>query len=151
MPELSVTRIATLALIKEGQVLLLQRNDDASWMPGVWHVPGGRVEAGETTHSAAIREIREELGVEVNQDDLQFGGIVAYDQTSSENVDTFQFVAYKWSGQPSIIEPHKHQAMQWFAVDDLPANITEHTKVLLRDSRPAYVHVVDGAVHTVID
>jgi 8-oxo-dGTP diphosphatase len=151
MADQTITRIATLALLKEGRVLLLQRSDDAAWMPGVWHVPGGRVEAGETAHGAAIREICEELGVEVEQDDLQFGGIVAYDQTSSEDVDTFQFVAYKWSGEPSIVKPHKHQDMKWFPMRDLPESITQHTQELLNGKHPVYVHVVDGGVRTVIN
>ena len=146
----AATRIAVLALIKDDQVLLLQRSSDAAWMPNVWHVPGGRVEAGESVQAAAIREIREELGVEVFVEDLEFRGIVAYDQTNDEDVDTFQFSTRRWKGEPRIMESHKHQAIMWAQVDNLPTNITAHSRVLLGNDGPVYVYVVDGEVREVI-
>ena len=147
----TATRIATLALIKDAQVLLLQRSSDAAWMPNVWHVPGGRVETGESVQAAAIREIREELGVEVSVEDLEFQGVVVYDQTDSEDVDTFQFSTHRWQGEPRLMEPHKHQAMQWISVADFPSNITSHSSVLLDNlDRAVYVQVVDGEVQAVI-
>ncbi len=146
----TASRIAVLALLKDDKVLLLQRSVDAAWMPGAWHVPGGRVEAGESVHEAAVREILEELGVEVAVEDLEFSGVVSYDKTDGEDADTFQFVAQRWQGEPSIMEPHKHQAMQWFTVNALPTNIPQHSRELLRDTRPAYVHAIDGVVRTVI-
>ena len=146
------TRIAVLALIKDDQVLLLQRSSDAVWMPNVWHVPGGRVEAGETVQEAAVREIREELGVEVSIEDLEFQGTVAYDQTDGEDVDTFQFSTRRWQGEPRPLEPHKHQAMSWVSVADFPSNITSHSRVLLSNlDKAVYVQVLDGDVQTVID
>lgn len=145
------TRIAVLALIKDDQVLLLQRSSDAPWMPNVWHVPGGRVEAGETVQEAAVREIREELGISVAVDDLTFQGVVAYDETNGEDVDTFQFSTHRWQGEPRLMEPHKHQAMQWISVADFPSNITSHSSVLLDNlDRAVYVQVVDGEVQAVI-
>lgn len=56
------------AAIRNGdfsQVLLARRHDDNPWGPGLWEMPGGKVDAGETAPSAAVREIREELGVEL--------------------------------------------------------------------------------------
>lgn len=147
----TATRIAVLALIKDDQVLLLQRSSDAAWMPDVWHVPGGRVEPDETVQEAAVREIREELGISVAVDDLTFQGVVAYDETNGEDVDTFQFSTHRWQGEPRLMEPHKHQAMQWISVADFPSNITSHSSVLLDNlDRAVYVQVVDGEVQAVI-
>ena len=144
------SRIAVLALMKGDEVLLLQRSLTAAWMPGMWHVPGGRVEAGESVQAAAVREIREELGVEVDIADLEFCGVVAYDETDSEDVDTFQFAARRWKGEPSRAESHKHQDIAWVAIDHLPANITVHSPILLSSDKPVYIHVVDGEVKTTI-
>lgn len=51
-------------VIKDGQVLITQRRSDQP-MPLKWEFPGGKIEAGEGPEKALIRELREEIGVEV--------------------------------------------------------------------------------------
>jgi 8-oxo-dGTP diphosphatase len=48
----------------DGRVLLAQRPDGKS-MAGLWEFPGGKVDPGETPEAALIRELREELGIDV--------------------------------------------------------------------------------------
>lgn len=48
------------------EVLLLQRPERASFMPGAWVFPGGAIESGESEAEAAVREAREECGVELD-------------------------------------------------------------------------------------
>jgi 8-oxo-dGTP pyrophosphatase MutT (NUDIX family) len=74
---------ATVILLRRGgrhaeiglQVLLVQRNPEARFMPGVWVFPGGAVDAhdgeGETAHrAAAVRELAEEAGIELAANEL---------------------------------------------------------------------------------
>src|SRR5919109_230867 len=74
---------ATVILLRRGgkhaerglQVLLVQRNPEARFMPGVWVFPGGAVDAsdgdGEEAHrAAAVRELAEEAGIELNPGEL---------------------------------------------------------------------------------
>jgi 8-oxo-dGTP pyrophosphatase MutT (NUDIX family) len=74
---------ATVILLRRGgkhversvQVLLVQRNPEARFMPGVWVFPGGAVDPadgdGEVAHrAAAVRELAEEAGIEVPTDEL---------------------------------------------------------------------------------
>jgi 8-oxo-dGTP pyrophosphatase MutT (NUDIX family) len=74
---------ATVILLRRGgrhaehglQILLVERNPDASFMPGVWVFPGGAVDPadgdGEAAHrAAAVRELAEEAGIEVPADEL---------------------------------------------------------------------------------
>ena len=50
---------ASVAVFRDGKVLLALRA-----RPSVWSLPGGRIEPGETAEQAALRELREEVGVE---------------------------------------------------------------------------------------
>lgn len=49
---------AGVAVIRDGQVLLVRRSDN-----GLWDIPGGRVEPGERVEDAALRELREETSL----------------------------------------------------------------------------------------
>lgn len=53
---------ASAAVFRDGRVLLVQRGRGA--LAGLWSLPGGHIEPGETASAAAVREVREETGVE---------------------------------------------------------------------------------------
>jgi mutator protein MutT len=54
-------------LIKNNnKILLLKRGDDEDSYPGLWELPGGKVEFGESLDQAVKREVREETGLELN-------------------------------------------------------------------------------------
>jgi 8-oxo-dGTP pyrophosphatase MutT (NUDIX family) len=52
---------ASVALIEKDRVLLIQRNRTPYF--GMWSLPGGRLEPGESAETAAVREVREETGL----------------------------------------------------------------------------------------
>ena len=57
-----------LALIQDraGRTLITQRSADKRWAAGWWEVPGGGVLAGETSLQAVVREVREEVGLDLS-------------------------------------------------------------------------------------
>ena len=55
---------ASAAIFREGAVLLIERAKGA--LKGRWSLPGGHIEPGETAQAAAVREVREETGVEAD-------------------------------------------------------------------------------------
>lgn len=82
---------------------------------------GGHVEPGETDEEAACREVHEEAGIAVRQEDLRDAGVVAFDFPSRPewNMRTRLFVAARWTGQPAEsaeIRP------EWFDVGALPVD-----------------------------
>jgi 8-oxo-dGTP pyrophosphatase MutT (NUDIX family) len=90
---------ATVILLRRGgkhaerslEVLLVQRNPEARFMPGVWVFPGGSVDAadgdGEAAHrAAAVRELAEEAGIE-----LEAGELVAYSRWITPKVVPIRF------------------------------------------------------------
>ena len=50
------------AVIERNGAFLLTRREEASHLGGLWEFPGGKVEHGESTEDALVREVREELG-----------------------------------------------------------------------------------------
>ena len=68
---LTTLLVAAVALVNlDNQILLTQRPDGKS-MAGLWEFPGGKVEDGELVEAALIRELNEELGIEVGVGCLQ--------------------------------------------------------------------------------
>src|SRR3954463_13998227 len=68
---MAVTRVACVGAIvrdDDGRLLLVRRGNDPG--RGLWSVPGGRVEAGETSEAATAREVHEETGLRIRVDDL---------------------------------------------------------------------------------
>ena len=57
---------AVVAVIREGGRVLIQRRPEKGLLAGLWEFPGGKVEPGETLKDALKREIREELGLEID-------------------------------------------------------------------------------------
>jgi 8-oxo-dGTP diphosphatase len=61
----STVLVAAAIIVEDGRVLLTQRKP-SSHLAGMWEFPGGKVEAGEDPRDAVARELREELGIEID-------------------------------------------------------------------------------------
>jgi 8-oxo-dGTP diphosphatase len=67
MADKPILTVVAVALVDaDGRVLLAKRPADKS-MPGLWEFPGGKIKAGESPEAALIRELKEELGIDVQQ------------------------------------------------------------------------------------
>ena len=78
-----------LAIVQdaEGKYLIIQRSLDKKWAPGQWEVPGGGVLAGETSAEAVVREVREEVGLDVSA--LPLAPIFSYKNVDVERGDNY--------------------------------------------------------------
>src|SRR3974390_423565 len=94
-----IVLVAAVALVDaDGRVLLAQRPAGKS-MAGLWEFPGGKVNAGETPETALIRELAEELGIDVA------ASCLAPFTFASHSCADFHllmplYVCRKWSGVP---------------------------------------------------
>ena len=66
-----VKQSANVALVHKNRVLLVKRSKRLKVGPGLWQLPGGKLEPGEFPSDAALREIQEELGLALDIDNLQ--------------------------------------------------------------------------------
>ncbi|GGR59737.1 hypothetical protein GCM10008959_21910 [Deinococcus seoulensis] len=106
------------AVLLDGQGrVLLGRRSGASYADGLWGLPGGHVEAGETLAGAAAREAAEEVGVSLDPAALACLGVARYDLDGSQGLDVF-FEARTWVGTPRPLE--KTSEVGWFDPGDLP-------------------------------
>ena len=68
--ERPIVIVAACALMNEDGTLLIARRPAGRPLAGLWEFPGGKVEAGEEPEDALVRELKEELGIEVAKADL---------------------------------------------------------------------------------
>ena len=103
-----------------GGSVLLSRRFNTGYEDGNYSVPAGHLEGDETVVQAAIRETREETGLELRRDDIQVAGVM-HRKSGDERVDFFVTVS-AWTGEPSNCEPEKCDELRWFPRNALPAN-----------------------------
>jgi 8-oxo-dGTP diphosphatase len=113
-------------LVRDGQVLLTRRRDPNPMFDGRWHLPSGKLDAGESVLAAAVREVREEVGVLVEPGDLRHVHTLHVNGSGPEPRLGLFFEACRWSGEPANREPAKCSGVQWFRLGDLPAGLIEY-------------------------
>jgi 8-oxo-dGTP diphosphatase len=86
---------------------LLGQRAPGTFYPGFWEFPGGKVEAGETPHDALVRELREELGIEVTRADPWLRRQHEYEHA---HVRLSFFRVREWRGE---LHDHVHSALAW--------------------------------------
>lgn len=101
--------VAACALIdSDGRVLLARRPPEKP-LGGLWEFPGGKLAEGETPEGALIRELKEELGLDVVESCLSPIAFASCDNGAFHLLMPL-FVCRKWSGAPKAIV---HDALRW--------------------------------------
>ena len=125
-------------LVENGRVLLTQRKAGAH-LEGMWEFPGGKVEPGEDPRAALVRELREELGIDVNVGEAVDVTFHRYDDADKAVLLLFfEATRTSTSADPRALDV---AAFRWAAPSDLatltfpPADgpIVRKVERLLRD------------------
>ena len=113
---------------KNGQVLVGKRMGNHA---PHWSIFGGHLEMGETFEQCAIREIKEELGIDVSNPQI-FGvsnNLHTYQAEGKHTISICISVEYNSeNGAPRNMEPHKCEAITWVSPEDLPQPHFEASK-----------------------
>lgn len=110
--------------------ILLQKRRNTGYMDGYYDfAASGHIEKNESAKMAMIREAKEELGIDITEEALQFSSIVHKKLERDESgYFNFYFYAEKYLGIPCVNEPEKCSEIKWFAIDALPENFIDDRK-----------------------
>jgi 8-oxo-dGTP diphosphatase len=115
--------------------VLLQLRQGTGYRDGHWAAAAaGHVEADESVLAAACREAAEEVGVKIEQDDLEplttMHRTHANHDPIDERVDFF-FGCHRWGGEPRLLEAAKAADIGWFPLAALPEPVVPHERYVL--------------------
>jgi len=107
--------VSAVALIDpDGRILLTQR-PEGKMLAGMWEFPGGKVEPGESPEAALIREIREEIGIDLCDTCLTPFSFVTHEYDSFTLL-MLLYLCRNWEGIPQSLEG---QALTWKRPGDM--------------------------------
>ena len=114
-----------LVLHRDGKILLCRRLKEPE--AGFWNIPGGKVDFMEKAEDAARRETEEETGLKIGAVRL----LCVDEQIFPDEKHHWYSLLYAtddFSGDARIMEPEKHDGLEWFALDALPENLSAFAK-----------------------
>jgi 8-oxo-dGTP diphosphatase len=103
-----MTVVAAALAEADGRVLLQQRAPGRA-MAGLWEFPGGKVDEGELPEAALVRELQEELGINIAEADL-VPACFASAPLGERHMILLLYLCRRWQGEP---RPLDAAALQW--------------------------------------
>lgn len=118
-PALPIVFVVAAALVDVDGRVLIARRPEGKALAGLWEFPGGKVEPGERPEAALVRELEEELGIDVQE------ACLAPFVFASHPYETFHllmplYLCRRWSG---VVVAREHAALAWVrpnALSDYP-------------------------------
>lgn len=134
-----IVHVVGAIIERDGTVFAARRNPERS-AGGLWEFPGGKIEAGETPEQALVRELQEELGVEVSVGEL-------VDTSLSRVADlTIELACYRARLEGAApTSSTDHDALTWVPIDELESLEWAPGDVPIIKRLP---HLLAGASHT---
>ena len=106
------------------KILLCKRNNQGSF-PGMWSIPGGKLEDNETTQEGAKREFFEETAVDINDKEITFVGLIPRHTRDGKKVKGLMYVYLLDVEEPIIpdlenaIDGEEHTDCGYFTIDEI--------------------------------
>lgn len=117
-----------ILLKKEGKYLLIRRAN-TGWADGYYTIPAGHLDGGEPLTAAAVREVKEEVGVDIDPKDLRLVHVMhRSDRDDDQERLDFYFSIEQWVGEPYLAEPEKSDDLKWYTVSELPEHTLENVR-----------------------
>lgn len=122
-------------IIHKGALLIVKRSPSDDFLPDAWEFPGGKVEKGETLHQALIRELKEEINIDISTANPQLIGVSEEFSGKGEITHEIQFnyeIVLPDNVQISLSS--EHSAYDWICrcdhrIDDFLKNILRQSHI----------------------
>lgn len=107
--------VVAAALMDESGRILLQKRPEGRSMAGLWEFPGGKLEDDETPEAALVRELSEELDIEIDPVNLS-PACFASAMIGDRPLLLLLYICRVWRGDPVAVESPE---LSWFTCDDM--------------------------------
>ena len=101
--------VVSIALINNENEILLSKRPKKKHLSGFWEFPGGKVEEGETPEKALIREVKEELDIDINNKCIAPLSFSEFDYNNFQLL-LLLYICRRWDGEPMSMENNK---LEW--------------------------------------
>ncbi len=115
MPRSSNLLVVACALIDECGQVLVQRRPPGKSMAGLWEFPGGKVDTNEPPEIALVRELNEELGIDVAAEALHPIAF-ASEPLEDQHLILLLYLCRTWTGTPIA---HHADVLAWHSLESL--------------------------------
>ena len=121
---------------EEGKILLILRNSDSKKadsdmrLEGTYTLPSGKVLHNETLEMASVRKVKDEVFLDVDEEDLELVSI-STDINEYAHYVTIGMIAKEYSGEVKLKESGEFTSCDWFLLDNLPDNLCEPSKKII--------------------
>jgi 8-oxo-dGTP diphosphatase len=116
-------------VLLDGDKVLFGLRRNTGFEDGAYHLPSGHLEAGESVVQAIIREAKEEVGVTIAPENVEFSHVMH--NSSSGGRAAFFFSVRRWEGVPENREPQKCSELRWFPLSGLPDHLIDYCRSAL--------------------
>lgn len=118
--------------------ILLQRRCNTGYMDGRYDMAcSGHLEKGESLSMALAREAKEEINLDIKEEDLRLISVI---HPYKEDYINVFFTTEKYKGTPTIMEPNKCDDLQWFDLNELPENITTRNRNVIKNIQKGIIY-----------
>jgi len=123
--------IASYAVLRKERTVAFVLRSNTSWMNNYYGLPAGKVEQDESYTAAAVREAKEEVGIDVAPDTLRHALTVHRKSRDGKFWVDVYFEVANYQGEAYNAEPHMHSELAWLDIDNLPENVIPSVRAAL--------------------
>lgn len=120
-----------IILLNQKNEVLLSKRKSTGFCDGMYGLIGGHVEQGEQVINAIIRETKEEIGVKIKKEHINFKCIMNRKVDNTSEYIDFVFVVNNWNGTIANMELEKCYELKWFDINNMPQNTIDFVKYLV--------------------
>ncbi len=115
------------------EYVLLQKRYNTGVLDNTFDVSvSGHLENNESLEDAMIRETKEEIGVSIQKEDLNFVSIMHANVSYGDYIFVV-FSSNKYNGKEQIMEKDKCSELKWFDINELPKDMDETRKIMIEN------------------